>query len=195
VNLERHVREAEENAGIQADGDLLLSLLGGCELRQQGSQYWARCPLHAERTGSLNVRQKNGRWSWRCFGCNVGGDAVDLLMRLDRIDFREARARLLGRRAGGGYAPAGGKTRDRGPGRAQEPAPTHVLTCEYVRRVDDKRRRGWAPCHGYRDVTLLELAMMVDVHRTVRRAGDDFRWLCPPCSRLLSRERRRLPCT
>ena len=57
-------------------------------LRRRGSNAWAKCPLHRERTPSFHVTLKN--LLWYCHGCGVGGDAIDLVMRLHHFSFRQA---------------------------------------------------------------------------------------------------------
>jgi len=52
------------------------------------------CPLHEERTPSCKVYVKtNGFW---CFGCNRGGDTIDLVMARDEVDFVTAVKQLTG---------------------------------------------------------------------------------------------------
>lgn len=48
------------------------------DLKRVGERHEARCPLpdHDDRTPSFNVYEDTN--SWFCFGCNHGGDVVDL---------------------------------------------------------------------------------------------------------------------
>ncbi len=50
--------------------------LPGVELRRRGRRLWACCPFHGEKTPSFMV--DTGRGRWKCFGCGLGGDALDL---------------------------------------------------------------------------------------------------------------------
>jgi len=50
------------------------------------------CPFHEERTPSFNVRPQVG--AYHCFGCGVGGDAIDFVMRSRQVSFAEAVALL-----------------------------------------------------------------------------------------------------
>lgn len=59
----------------------------GIDLHQKGSRFWACCPLHGEDTASL-MFDEAGRWY--CFGCNRGGDAVDLYAAMHHITPYEA---------------------------------------------------------------------------------------------------------
>ena len=65
--------------------------------------------FHPDRNPSFCVMP--GRSHWRCFGCGEHGDAADLVMRLRRMTFPEARAYLAGspmpsHRCGTGFPPA-----------------------------------------------------------------------------------------
>ena len=50
--------------------------------------YKALCPFHQERTPSFYVSRT--RQSWRCFGCNEGGDQFSFVQKLEGMDFRES---------------------------------------------------------------------------------------------------------
>lgn len=50
--------------------------------------YWACCPFHGERTASFHVREDRGYF--HCFGCGEKGSALDFVMKLDNLSFREA---------------------------------------------------------------------------------------------------------
>lgn len=45
------------------------------------------CPFHKEKTGSLMVYPETN--SWKCYGCNKGGDVIALLAEFDGIDCAE----------------------------------------------------------------------------------------------------------
>jgi len=50
----------------------------GAQLRSQGDQLKARCPLHREQRGMAFVIWRRDQ-RWRCFGrCDAGGDVIDL---------------------------------------------------------------------------------------------------------------------
>jgi DNA primase len=53
------------------------------------------CPFHEEKTPSFNVSPSRGYF--HCFGCGVGGDVIDFVMKSDSLSFTEAIERLAGR--------------------------------------------------------------------------------------------------
>ena len=76
----------------------IVALVGGhVDLKKSGRSYSACCPFHAEKTPSFSVSPDKGLYY--CFGCRVGGDAIDFLMRLRGLDFQAA-ARQLAHTAG-----------------------------------------------------------------------------------------------
>ena len=64
------------------------------EFRRSGSNLVGRCPFHDENTPSFYIYvQENRGW---CFGCNKGGDAIDIVMLLHDLNFRDAVQYLVG---------------------------------------------------------------------------------------------------
>jgi len=58
------------------------------KLYQKGQNFWARCPLHSERTPSFKV--DSDRQTFYCFGCQEHGDVVTFVRLLHGLSFREA---------------------------------------------------------------------------------------------------------
>ncbi len=72
-------------------GELLERL--GIQAEQRGSSWWACCPFHDEKTPSWRMRDEFGserHGKHHCFGCEEGGSAVYLVMRLLGLEAREA---------------------------------------------------------------------------------------------------------
>lgn len=62
------------------------------QLRKTGRNWVGLCPFHAERTPSFNVREETGRY--KCFGCDVSGDAFTFVQEIEHLDFVGAVERL-----------------------------------------------------------------------------------------------------
>lgn len=68
----------------------------GVKLRRTGSELRGSCPLCGAGQGSKSVFAVKGD-KWRCYGCGLRGDVIDLVMELDGVSFMEAVRRLVGR--------------------------------------------------------------------------------------------------
>ncbi|WP_080507502.1 DNA primase [Bryobacter aggregatus] len=61
----------------------------GVELKRHGAELIGRCPFHDDKTPSLVVSPKTNLW--HCLGkCNIGGSAIDWVMRTQGVSFRHA---------------------------------------------------------------------------------------------------------
>lgn len=67
------------------------------QLKKAGVNYSALCPFHSEKTPSFMVSPE--RQSFKCFGCNEGGDVITFFMKMEGFAFSEA-LRILGERVG-----------------------------------------------------------------------------------------------
>lgn len=47
-----------------------------------------KCPFHEERTGSFFIFTNSN--TYHCFGCGLGGDVIDFVMRQNSLTFQEA---------------------------------------------------------------------------------------------------------
>jgi hypothetical protein len=54
---------------------------------------YIRCPFHEERSASLKCYEKPGD-GFHCFGCGAGISAIDFVMKLFNLSFRQACLRL-----------------------------------------------------------------------------------------------------
>lgn len=76
----------------------LVELVGRFVTLKRAGQNWkGLCPFHVEKTPSFMVNPRRG--IFHCFGCGVGGDAFEFVMRQDRLTFPEA-VQALARTAG-----------------------------------------------------------------------------------------------
>jgi DNA primase len=60
-----------------------------------GGSLMGLCPFHDEKTPSFHVTP--ARQFFHCFGCGVGGDVIDFVMRVEGLTFVDAVERLAGR--------------------------------------------------------------------------------------------------
>jgi hypothetical protein len=99
--------------------DKLTKILDVCSdfkiiLKKSGDKYWARCPIHHEKTASFTISM-DGRF--KCYGCGAGpGDAIDLYVELTASSFLEAKKALgLWESRANGYKAPPPKPRPRWP--------------------------------------------------------------------------------
>lgn len=64
------------------------------QFRHNGRTLIGLCPLHDERSPSFHIYPKENR-AW-CYGCNQGGDSINLTMLMHGYNFREAVKFLAG---------------------------------------------------------------------------------------------------
>ncbi len=57
-------------------------------LQKSGKSFRGICPFHNERTPSFHVFPESQ--TWRCFGCNEGGDVFTFVEKQQGLDFRDA---------------------------------------------------------------------------------------------------------
>ncbi|MBP3427272.1 MAG: DNA primase [Clostridia bacterium] len=58
------------------------------QLNMKGGRYWGLCPFHGEKTASFSVNPQ--RQMYYCFGCHAGGSAINFVMEMERVEFRDA---------------------------------------------------------------------------------------------------------
>ncbi|MCY4368323.1 MAG: CHC2 zinc finger domain-containing protein [bacterium] len=96
---------ASQAAALVKEATDLVGLIGEVtEVRGTGAAAKALCPFHADRdTPSLSVSADKG--VWHCFGCGLGGDALDFVQQSQAVGFRES-LDILARRAGMDLGPS-----------------------------------------------------------------------------------------
>lgn len=82
---------------IRSSTDIVDILSDYLPLKKAGQNYKALCPFHQEKTPSFIVSPS--RQLYHCFGCGVGGDVFNFLVRYENLPFPEA-VRVLARRSG-----------------------------------------------------------------------------------------------
>ena len=58
------------------------------KLKKQGKNFHACCPFHNEKTPSFTVSGE--KQFFYCFGCGENGNAIDFLMKYDKLEFVES---------------------------------------------------------------------------------------------------------
>lgn len=79
---------------IQRAREFPITDLVNAQLLQRGKTIACACPYHEDRTPSFHIYLDQNR-GW-CFGCNQGGDAISIAMRIHECSFREAVMMLAG---------------------------------------------------------------------------------------------------
>ena len=107
----------------------------GVELSPAGRALVGRCPFHDDRN-KPNLHVYADTDSYYCYRCGIGGDVVDFIERIERVDFRGAIARLRSR--------TGLVTRSARPAHSTVRASTHpdripgdATSTSPARRLDD----------------------------------------------------------
>lgn len=55
------------------------------KLKRAGHNHMGLCPFHNEKSPSFSVNQN--KQFYHCFGCGVGGNAINFLMEYEHLDF------------------------------------------------------------------------------------------------------------
>ncbi len=72
---------------IKAKIDVVAEVGSVVDLQKSGKALKGLCPFHNERTPSFYVFAETQ--TWRCFGCNEGGDIFSFVQKQQGLDFRE----------------------------------------------------------------------------------------------------------
>ncbi|HEV7235254.1 MAG TPA: CHC2 zinc finger domain-containing protein, partial [Ktedonobacteraceae bacterium] len=75
-------------------------------LSKSGKSFKGLCPFHNERTPSFYVFAESQ--TWRCFGCNEGGDIFTFVQKQQGLEFRET-LHYLAEKAGVSVEDEGGR--------------------------------------------------------------------------------------
>ena len=93
---------------LTARSDIVDIVGGYVTLKKRGSDYWACCPFHHEKTPSFSVSPD--KQMFYCFGCKKGGGVVNFIMEIENLPYPDA-IRFLAKRAGL-EVPESGQSRD-----------------------------------------------------------------------------------
>ncbi|MEI6240618.1 MAG: DNA primase [Planctomycetia bacterium] len=85
-DLKERVRDATD----------IVDLIGSyISLRRAGKAMTGLCPWHDDSRPSMQVNPE--RQTFRCWVCNIGGDAFTFIMKMEKLEFREALEQLADR--------------------------------------------------------------------------------------------------
>jgi DNA primase len=84
----------EDIVAVRAATDLVAVVSKYTQLRRSGQRWVGLCPFHGEKTPSFNVNQELGLY--RCWGCQVRGDAISFVREIEHLDFVAAVELLAG---------------------------------------------------------------------------------------------------
>ena len=87
--------DSDTKERVRAATDLVDLVGTRLELRRQGRNYVAICPWHADRRPSLQINAE--KQIWKCWVCDIGGDAFNWVMQDEGISFPEAMQKLAER--------------------------------------------------------------------------------------------------
>ncbi len=80
---------------VRARADIVELIGTYISLRRSGKGLVGLCPWHDDSRPSLQVNPE--RQTFRCWVCNLGGDAFSFLMKMEKLEFREALEQLADR--------------------------------------------------------------------------------------------------
>lgn len=63
------------------------------KLNKKGANFWGICPFHNDENPSMSVSPSKG--IFKCFSCNVAGNAITFLEKLDHLNFMQALTECL----------------------------------------------------------------------------------------------------
>ena len=87
--------DSDTKERVRAATDLVDLVGARLELRRQGRNYVALCPWHSDRRPSLQINAE--KQIWKCWVCDIGGDAFNWVMQDEGISFPEAMQKLAER--------------------------------------------------------------------------------------------------
>jgi hypothetical protein len=78
--------------GARERADMVAIVEGyGIRLKKSGKGFTGLCPFHNEKSPSFYIDPI--KKTYKCFGCQEHGDFIDLIMKLEKVDFKEAVSR------------------------------------------------------------------------------------------------------
>ena len=82
----------DHKAQVLAATDIVQLIGQTVGLKKRGKDYLGLCPFHSEKTPSFHVSPT--RQFFYCFGCKANGNAIDFIIKRDRVEFIDAMRQL-----------------------------------------------------------------------------------------------------
>ena len=82
---------------IRDANDIVDMFRSYADVKKRGRTYVCCCPFHSEKTPSCTIYPENQ--SFYCFGCGVGGDAINFVRKMDNVGYLDA-VQILAQRSG-----------------------------------------------------------------------------------------------
>lgn len=73
---------------LRSRADIVQVISGYVTLKKNGRKHWGLCPFHGEKTASFSVDGE--AQLYYCFGCKAGGNVIQFIMDIERLEFYEA---------------------------------------------------------------------------------------------------------
>jgi DNA primase len=115
---------------VLAATDLVQLVGAGVKLARKGRDFWGCCPFHSEKSPSFKVSPE--KQFFYCFGCKEKGNAIDFVMKRDRVEFMDA-LRLLAQSAGLEMPNQSGAARQKS-GERQQLFDAHSAACSFFEK-------------------------------------------------------------
>lgn len=82
------MESSDGKSRVLAAVNLVELISGSVKLIRRGGKYVGLCPFHQEKSPSFQVDP--AKQFFYCFGCKTGGNAIDFVMKRDRLNFVES---------------------------------------------------------------------------------------------------------
>jgi len=79
---------AEKIEEIRQAADIVEIVSAYVTLKRRGKNYFGLCPFHTEKTPSFSVNPE--KQIFHCFGCQIGGNVITFIMKIENLSFPEA---------------------------------------------------------------------------------------------------------
>jgi hypothetical protein len=145
----------------------------GIGLKPHGKDLVGRCPFHDDRTPSLVVSPKTNLW--HCLGaCQMGGSAIDWVMRFENVPFRRA-VELLRHQVGA--APALSDATPAGPAKATAPFALEPATPPGAAKGLRRLLQAESSALASADDRALLMRVLAYYHETLKRSPEALAYL------------------